>query len=60
MNKYIIIDWANNQLRSGIDGLPLEFEDFEDAWDFIYNTDQFGEDDYQDLYVIEQSEYTPN
>lgn len=51
--KYIIKDWADNILHCG-SGVPYTFDSFEDGWAFIY--DQFDEEDYEDLFVVETKE----
>lgn len=43
---YAIFDWAGNRINPN-----LSFETFEDGWEYIYDT--FGEDDYQELFVLE-------
>lgn len=45
MSKYIIKDWANNIMFNG-----KQFDDFEDAWGFIYENIP-DEESYQDIYV---------
>ena len=57
MAKYIIRDWMNNILFDGI-----EFDSFEEGWDYIYVTDPMPEEEspdwvdgwYDDYYVIEK------
>lgn len=46
--KYIIKDWANNEMNFG------DFKTFEDAWSFIYEKYQdLNEEDFND----QMSEY---
>jgi hypothetical protein len=46
---YTVYDWAGNEITTYID-----FETFEDAWDWI--TDTFpDEEDWQEFYVEERS-----
>lgn len=47
--KFIIIDWASNVLFNG-----KEFDDFEDAWGFLYETFP-DEDEFDDYDVIEKT-----
>lgn len=54
MEKFIIIDWANNHINP-----KKEFDTFEDGWEFIYLTVD-DEEAYQDLFVIPKSDYKPN
>lgn len=61
--KYIIKDWASNVLQyngkfkstsygsMGV-GVPMKFNSFDDAWDWIY-TNIDDEEAYQDLIVEE-------
>lgn len=54
MNKYIIVDWANNHLFR-----KHEFDSFDDGWTFLY--EKFpDEEDLGDYYVIPKNEYKPN
>jgi len=52
--KYIIKDWAGNVLDyTGVFKLPefavpMEFDDFDDAWDFI--CDRFPDEIHEDLH----------
>lgn len=47
MKQFIIKDWADNILFNG-----KTFEDFEDAWGYIYETFP-EEDDFEDYFVYE-------
>ena len=47
--SYVIKDWAGNTLINGYDRLPLEFDSFDEAWEYIHQT--FQEDDFEDLFV---------
>lgn len=60
MNLFIIQDWAgntfqyNNKFNFGSHGtekgVPLEFQSFEDAWEYIY--ENWDEEFYDDLFVV--------
>ena len=59
--KYIIKDWAGNVLDyTGVFKLPefavpMEFDDFEDAWGFLYETfPNVDEDGTFDDYFVEE------
>lgn len=45
--KYIIVDWMNNTMFNG-----QTFDDFEDAWEFIYQNIEDNDNDYDDVFVI--------
>lgn len=51
MTKFIIKDWADNICFNG-----LEFDDFEDAWGFIYEKFPDGDEDrtFDDYFVEEK------
>jgi hypothetical protein len=42
---FILEDWAGNRLHGNI-----EFETFEDGWDFI--AEHYQEEDFEDLYIL--------
>jgi len=54
MEKFIIIDWANNHLFRS-----KEFKSFEDGWEFLYIKFP-DEEDLGDYYVIEKDSYKAN
>lgn len=50
MDKFIIIDWANNHCYP-----QMEFDTFEDGWDWIYANVEDIDSSYDDLYVIDKN-----
>lgn len=64
MNKFIIQDWASNTLQydgsfnfgsGGSEiGAPMDFETFDDAWEYIF--EHYNEEDFDDLCVMENKE----
>lgn len=55
MDKFIIIDWANNHCYP-----QMEFDTFEDGWDWIYANVEDIDSSYDDLYVIDKYSWIPN
>ena len=53
MKKWIIIDWAYNRLFP-----KMEFESFEDGWDFIYENIEDEDNAYDDIFVILEEDYS--
>lgn len=53
--KFIITDWMNNHLHQN-----LEFDSFECAWGFIYENYSPDDNQYDDLFVVDKNDYTPN
>ena len=53
MKKWIIIDWAYNRLFP-----KMEFESFEDGWDFIYENIEDEDNAYEDIFVILEEDYS--
>ena len=47
MKKWIIIDWAYNRLFP-----KMEFESFEDGWEFIYENIEDEDNAYDDIFVV--------
>jgi len=59
--KYRIEDWAGNLLhsqnrfgRKSMVVKPMLFDSFLDGWDYIY--ENFNDDEYQELYVLSETE----
>lgn len=52
MKKWIIIDWAYNRLFP-----KMEFESFEDGWDFIYENIEDEDNAYEDIFVVIKEDY---
>lgn len=54
--RYKIFDWAGNECFGGI-----TFDDFEDAWGFLYEKFPNGDEDntFDDYFVLVDKSYVP-
>lgn len=54
--RYKIFDWAGNECFGGI-----TFDDFEDAWGFLYEKFSNGDEDntFDDYFVLVDKSYVP-
>jgi len=48
-SAYILQDWAGNRLTDR-QGLPLDFESFDDGWAYIQ--EHYEQEDFQELFVV--------